>query len=197
MSTKIYDAYRFPSEKLNEFLAHVRSRMLEGFFKKIERLMVFGCTREELDAINEKIACSDYLKDATPERIGVAKKHHRWYMLQSKLKAASVSSEKSTYNVDASWNLWIHDKWIYAIPYGQYKHGAKELDFVEDFSFWNNTDAPDDVPEEEFWARGDVWEEVCLNDWNGTRLNHVVVDFSNPSPYAAMLAERKLFRQEI
>ena len=193
MSTKIYEAYRFPAEKLDEFLAHVRPRMLKGFFEKIERLMVLGWTKKELDAIDEKVACLDYLKDATPERIEATRERYRWYALQSKLRSASVSFEKSAYNVDASWNLWIYNGWVYTIPYGRYKHGAKELNFVEDFSFWNNSDGPDDVPEEEFRARGEVWEKVCLNDWNGTRLNHVVVDFSNPSPHAAMLAEEKLF----
>lgn len=31
---------------------------------------------------------------------------------------------------------------------------------AQEFNYWNNTDAPDDIPYEEFRARGDVWDEL-------------------------------------
>lgn len=194
MSIKIYEAYRFPLNKLNEFITHVRPRMLEDFYSKIDRLMQIGVTVDELDEIDKEVASWEHLKDAPSEQIEKAKYWMRWTKLSDKLRSASNSLEKSSlYDVDASWNFWICDELVvYAIPYGQYKHGARELDYVEDYCYWNNTDPPDDMPEEEFYERGEVWDKVCLNDWNGLRLNHVVVDFSSPVPHATLLAQRHL-----
>ncbi len=36
---------------------------------------------------------------------------------------------------------------------------ASEYKF-NDFSFWDNTDPPDDIPEDEFYARGEVWNKI-------------------------------------
>jgi len=41
-----------------------------------------------------------------------------------------------------------------------------EKPFVEEYMYWNNTDAPDHVTEEDWKARGDVWSKV-LEPFNG------------------------------
>lgn len=112
--------------------------------------------------------------------------------MREKFRDASISLEKNLYDVDASWNFWIHENTVYAIPYGRYKHEALELEFVEEYSYWNNTDPPDGISEEEFYERGKVWKKVCLDDWNGLRLSHTVVNFSNPESYADLLAQEYL-----
>jgi hypothetical protein len=43
-------------------------------------------------------------------------------------------------------------------------HGQQKLldgiSEFEDFGYWDNSDPPDDVPEEEFYAREEVWERL-------------------------------------
>lgn len=36
-----------------------------------------------------------------------------------------------------------------------------ELDFVEPFPYWNSTDRPDELTDEEWEKRGEIWDEAC------------------------------------
>ena len=196
MSIKIYEAYRFPLARLNEFVTHSRAVMMEGFLKKVDELMPFVWKRERED-IKAEVAAWKHMQNAEQEDLERAWRLRAWWKLQEELAKAARSSQKSLYDVEAVWNFWIYGEMVYAIPYGLFKNGAKKLGWVEDFSYWNSTDPPDDVSEDEFRARGEVWKKICLDDWNGLRLMHVVVDFAQPAPHAAGVAMRHVRSQKI
>lgn len=67
MSIKIYEAYRFPLGKLNEFIAHVRPKMLESFYARVDRLMQIGVSIDDLAKIDEEIASWEHPADAPLE----------------------------------------------------------------------------------------------------------------------------------
>ena len=94
------------------------------------------------------------------------------------LKKLSVSKYRNSICLDLSLNIWIHKKKAYVIPVGE---SFLYINFtipqgVEDFSYWNNTDQPENFSQNQWDQRGKLWEKVCLNDWNSNRLNHVIFD---------------------
>lgn len=40
-------------------------------------------------------------------------------------------------------------------------------DWVEDYSYWNNTDPPDGTSDEEWEIRGELWDSICNQDPSG------------------------------
>lgn len=53
-------------------------------------------------------------------------------------------------------------KWTYLIPYGASDliDSFLRLEGVENFSYWNNTEGPEEIPEEEWEQRGEMWEKL-------------------------------------
>jgi hypothetical protein len=81
------------------------------------------------------------------------------------------------FNCDCGWNIWFHDGLAYVIPWGE-DHRMKQLDvpgWAEEYGYWNNTDKPDDITDEEWDKRSDTWDAVCLNDWDAKRLTHDII----------------------
>lgn len=62
------------------------------------------------------------------------------------------------------------------MPIGEIDFQPTPCGWAEDYSYWNNTDRPETVTARQWAARARTWEQVCLNDHNGRRLNHVVVN---------------------
>jgi len=183
MSTKIYEGYRFPVEHLNDFIDHVREHQLAALVEKVRALMALvpdERVREELSTW-----------EAVPDDIEKVKQYIRWSIVAERLCEASQRPEKSLFAVDSGWNFWLHGRFVYAIPWGQeFEHRALELPYVEDFAYWDNTDPPENVSDEEWKRRGEIWEEVCLRRWNDRRLFYTVVDFG-PGAHATSVFVRK------
>lgn len=110
------------------------------------------------------------------------KKKETFIRLRETLKLCAEASSKLTrdfvYCIDCSLNVWLHKGKVYVIPYGEtwIFDCFKSPDRVEDFSYWNNTDHPDDLTIRKWNARRKTWEEVCLRDWDYSRMVHDIVD---------------------
>lgn len=101
------------------------------------------------------------------------------------LRAATESSRSkfraNELDVDASLNLWLHGRNVYAIGYGDCWNDLPPLaelcPAIRDFAYWNNTDRPADVSRRQWTARRKTWDAVCLDEsWDAARLVHTIVD---------------------
>lgn len=192
MSIKIWDAYRLPKSGLNEFLALVRGATLEVFYKNLDERINFinddkvieSVDRTEASLISNLGTLPDwYDRERCTDR-------NRWGMLEEKLIEASRGSLKSYFDLDASFNIWLDRRYAYVIPYGRVK--IPSLDWVTDYHYQNQTDRPDDISGKQWAARSKKWHELCLDDWDATRLQYVIIEFSSIFPRSKYMAEKHL-----
>ena len=167
MSTKIYRAWRCPADKMNWYLKWARSQMLRVVDERVEKLKA----AVKPEALPEK-----------PDWAEIGWESAAWFEFLTKklMEAASKSTRDPLFDLECGLNLWIHDDGrLYIMPIGEHWI-AESLDNppepVENYAYWNNTDRPDDVTEDEWHDREATWEEVCLRDHNRFRLYHAVVE---------------------
>lgn len=154
MSTKIYDGMCCRADKFfNEVLLRIRKKVFNNAVAKIK------------SHLNFDVATT------------IAERNHI-YSFFNKLKAVSKSlSRDPLYDIDFSMNLWVDKHFVYIVPYGERDIylGIKNLTHIEDFSYWDNSDMPDEMFQSEWTRRRKTWEKLCLNDHNKTRLQHIVI----------------------
>lgn len=148
MSVKIYYAYRMPT------------KWFSPFFLQAFRTHCF-------DALAKHVRAQAGNK--SPEAV-------REVLMRA--KAASQLPVRSEHDIDCRLNVWFYLRHAYVVPIGDaWVHERFECESpVEDYAYWNNTDKPDDVTERAWTARGKMWETVCLDDWDRSRLVHTLVD---------------------
>jgi hypothetical protein len=198
LSTKIYEAFRFPREHLDEFLTKMDTIVFDGIHEYFSKILEQTGKKVLVDGEPE-----DFLVALAEYRFGHrsdwdAKQIKQW-VLDNRQKAIlmwllsdAFLNARAGYrwgNLDCSINLWPHGEYYYCIPYMSDEVPAiKAKDFGEWFEFfgyWNNSDAPDDFMEgedeekrQEAWdARGDLWDEV-MGDHPAapSRLQHVFLE---------------------
>lgn len=154
MSTKIYYAWKVELPKLREFqlaLAEAAFEVTAHVFKNaVEELSRFNIAKE-LDCGNqdwddEKRAIAGTLI------LGVV---------------ASQSPMKSGFSFDVSYNCWVNQTHAYLILYSDNNDSiCKALKVPEGaiyYGYWNNTDQPDDVSDEQWEQRGKEWDKFIDN----------------------------------
>jgi hypothetical protein len=164
VSTKIYTAWRFPVRRLNEFLATAREQWFRIAAAKVKQLA------KVIDKDRLVLVKSPHM----PERA------KRLKLALQEMQVASQSKYRITQVecIDMTLNVWLHNGIAYIIPIGElnFIDTMKFPPWAQDFSYWNNTDRPDNVTPQGWAWRARVWEKVCLQDHDRTRLNHVVVE---------------------
>lgn len=79
--------------------------------------------------------------------------------------------------LDCSVNVWIDRGRAYLIPYGSDRlFDGFAAPGATDYSYWNNADPPARMTAARWARRERTWDRVCLDDWDTTRLVHVVID---------------------
>jgi hypothetical protein len=182
MSTKIWQAWRLPKTKLNEFLLMTRTATMEKFYGQLDDWM-WCASKEEAkkrrEAAAEKVKAKNdgvlpswwYDDDETYLR-------ERWRMVQERIKEASVSPKRMFHDADASLNIWIDGRYAYVIPYGEVALHSPWPDWLEDYHYQNQTDRPEEITARQWTARKRAWDRIALDDWNATRLEHSLISFS-------------------
>lgn len=192
MSTKIYYAYRVPIDKLNEFFDLTRDLIFERAADTVRKLM---------ETVDQTKAQEKYDKYAegwkqsgkpvppylmTGVRLGL--------VLDLCRERAKSPYREPLVDLDFGWNTWINkDGFAYLIPWGEMWMRAelKLPAWCEDYSYWDNTDPPEDIPYEEFKKRGKVWDPM-IDDWDAYRMAHVVISFKQGEAASTEWRLRKL-----
>jgi hypothetical protein len=96
---------------------------------------------------------------------------------------ASKSLEKSMFDLDCSFNMWVDGQYCYVIPYAgpriQWKKSLPK--WCKDYCYYNNSDEPKGVTQREWTARKNTWNRIALDNWDATRLTHIALELKLPN----------------
>lgn len=173
MSWKIYDAYRIPTTRLNEYLHWARSVAHEKAADFV-REATAGVKPEALPEPN------DHVKSKGKKALEEFDFRHRCAFVLGLAQRAHESSLKEYFDLTCSLNIWIRKGRTYIIPIGPrwfLKVLEEAPDYVEDFGWWNNTDRPEEINAGSWRARERVWRGIYGNgnEHNQDRLNYEII----------------------
>lgn len=176
MSTKIHKAWRMPISVLyKDFMPAFREHCFINVVKRLDET-----SSAVLPVVLQEIY-DKYWKDrVTYEEFekNRGKKVRVRHVLKYSFLASKSYERSLLFNIDCSFNTWLYNNKAYVIPYGE-SWITKDFNVpekVEDYCYWNNTDEPENVTRKQWVARGDMWEKICLNDWNKRRMLHEIVN---------------------
>lgn len=182
MSTKILVAWRMPKEKLNDFLRFAWSSVYTGFYKYFD--MLIGLVKDE--EVEPKLYSTFYREDIDGQEQRVrAILRLKERLVVERCKLAWSNGQDILYNVQSGFNVWFDDEYAYAIPWGDADKfmrntGVTMPEWCEDYHYQDQCDSI--LPPEEDEARAMKWEELCLDDWDVTRLRYDIINFE-PGAY--------------
>ena len=174
MSTKIYEGYRFPRNRLDEFIPifnqichrSVKQLLKKSWFsdKEIEE------AREQIFGKNIK-GSNQYSDDDVRLVLQLA-----YWMRESK------HGRNDPFNMDCALNLWLDGKWVYIIPYVVNGMDMQKLmpKWCKYYGYWDNTDQQVGVSDKEWQKRKILWNRIAVDDWDKTRLSHIVFEMKMP-----------------
>lgn len=157
MSTKIYNAWRVPPSRLNDFIDHVRRKAIAELVKKIRMRMAI-----EIDADLHGLHGPDW-KPMT--------RFDAWRVFEKQLNAG-------LHDDLIMWlNIWQHGRYFYIQGCGVREFVPK---WAEDYAYYNNTDQPEGITRRAWQQRGEVWNKICTGEGtaghNARRLAHIILD---------------------
>lgn len=162
MSTTIYYAWKVEINKLNEFIDFVRQRVLNHF----------------------KTVVLELMPQITQEDINQQREQHPYYHNDEELRLEclfDIYRMNSNGNMTSTLNIWLHENYAYIIPVGYYKWFDVPPN-TEEFRYWNNTDRPKELSEEEWDFRRETWNNInCgegVTSHNSRRLQHTIIDMA-------------------
>lgn len=184
MSTKIYCAFKFKQNRLNDFINIANELVFKEEvkdwktrFNRIPDTMV----EEKLQLQkNEKITCLPHSVRSNISKFHIIHKDID-NMIRDSYKDPSIKDRLK----ETGLNLWLHKGYFYCIPWGhngQVFNKMKLPNWVSDYSYWNNTDEPEGMDYSEWKKRGKTWDEICLEnveDWNARRLTHEIYSWKS------------------
>ena len=145
MSTKIYYAYEWSGNHVDliKTLNEMKKAYVDDCVEFISRLFKFDSNKEHYENIKT---------------------------LLELIKEESAQLEIGhPFDLNLSCVVYMHKGRTVAHFFGinEYKHPTvyKTIEKMKDFSYWNNTDGPEDVPEAEFENRG-KWFDDLFNTYN-------------------------------
>lgn len=172
MSTKIFEAYRIKKSEVDNIIDLVNqwredcTEFMKGY-EEVHKQIHTGCfywmtfnhdgeeLEKKIDKFNEDPVFWEiqrYLRESENS-------------LTNDLVYTSVRLRVSIFMDNDYWyfKFFPNDRWSYKFL-SMLEAGYPEL---EDFHYQNQTDPPEDIPEDEYRARDEKWEELCrgTNDY--------------------------------
>jgi hypothetical protein len=128
------------------------------------------------------------------------KKLDDWIKLEFLFKEAWHASKgcmNDTFNFDCSINMFLYEGNFYIIPYNPVRNfKAPKIDGVKDYSYWNNTDEPENMDGKEWKNRGITWDRIT-EDWNRYRFSHEIFDGKDVHCRGQYIVEKKILGEGI
>jgi hypothetical protein len=157
MSTKIYEAYRFPLADIavtpQAIQRQARDIARERVDKWIDQLIT-----------NEAPLIEEALEKAKASGKPVSRSEVEW-VLRLKYREQYAKPEKNIFDFNIWARLWIHEDHVYLVP----GNGMAVRDVwkfletfpgVEEYAYWNNVDLPDGMDEDAWGERGVNWDAI-------------------------------------
>lgn len=170
MSIKIYYAWRFPKNKLNEYIEWAREQMILVVEDMLYKLM--GNVPEP-DYIPEEIRKND-------KKLGYWINGYKFREVFKQVTQAADSPYRDPLvDIECGLDIWLHGRFAYIIATGEYVFAesiSNPPSWVSDYAYYNNTDCPAEISIQAWRKRKETWNKLCLNNYNKTRLHHSVVN---------------------
>lgn len=174
VSTKIYTGWRCPVAKLNDVLIAMRDH---AYAAAADRVRKYAATIVSGVALDHEVKA---LTKTGGFAAGIVRRVAQVRLAFDEAVASSSRQDRvGLMDIDASANVWLHRGRAYLIPYGELWGWTYVPAGAENYQYRNNTDRPDDVTDRAWQARRRTWDAVCLDDWDTTRLTHVVIAAKN------------------
>lgn len=176
MSIKIYEAYKFPTKRLNEFILLFNQKCFEGVKTLIDKTVF------KEDYLNE-IRNLIFSKNSESSKLW-SDKDFSAALIFAESMIANDSVYKELFDLNCSFNFWIHKSHCYFIPYIPYsirEYIQFKEDWIKFYGYWNNSDPEDGVSSKEWKKRSELWNEIALDDWDKTRLSHITLEMKMPN----------------
>jgi len=171
MSTKIYEAYRIPVSRVSDFMEEFNEQNTVVISNTIKELINTYCDCEAM-----KLAKERYPKDDDDIR------RNSFVVARALTVCVNVSRKmyKSEYNIDCWVNFFLKGKFAYAIP-SMSGHGEFEpKEWMNDFSYWNNSDKPDEVSTRSWNHRENIWHYFLNgNNEDKTKISYQPIEMRN------------------
>lgn len=180
MSTKIYNGYRISTKRINEFLIEVSDSVL-------------GLTAEYISDLAEHMSKSKDYQEKLAEFNREHSNQFFWAYLNMYHLSKSKNMERGIFDIESAVNLYIDGSKTYCVFYLAVPDTIIPS-YAEEYSYWNNTDCPDDILSGRWNRRGKNWERVVLDNPHETKITHLFVDVRNYKIMAEL--EKRFYKQQ-
>jgi len=164
MSTKIYRAYVInDGVGLWDFVHCLRIEATKRIRAKLKEIYMSWDMNKAREQQEFQDILSQYEDNKNRDQIALVEYAER--VLIREYKKQSSSHVRNIFDMDVSVAFRQHNGRIYLIPYCDMMM-RDVLDFlddsekVSDFAYWNNTDRPEEITDEEWDHRRDIWNEL-------------------------------------
>jgi hypothetical protein len=185
MSIIIYWAFRIPKGRWVEFIDLIHDQMFASAVKHVKEAM------KAVKVDNKKCEAGIKKYKIKKARQARYRRHEQFKLAIKECGRAADDPEIDFFDVDCGVNFWMRGKYVYVIPIAPrwIKRDLKFPDWVEDYSYWNNVDPPDNISYRDFEKRKAIWEEVNCGDGraghNARRLYYEVVDLTKDGTHVS------------
>jgi hypothetical protein len=172
MSTKIYYAVKLPTNKLMEFIKYAKDFHVQMAGLHIVKMM----NKFEEDKVKQ---IKELMEKHYGTKTSIEEKDVRFALAFHVSQEQKNSMVKTPYDIACGITGWIKDEYAYMMFYGVHYLDKMELpDYAKEYGYWNNTDQPDEVTDEEWDERHDTWY-YFLDNYDRYRIYHQFIDYSN------------------
>jgi hypothetical protein len=183
MSTKIFNGYKInleDGETLFDLVKKVRAALEPVYMEQYGRLMgaMACCFADAWERGEEMVLPGPAGKDRSGKvhKVGAHPLVEAMQVLEAYKKEISTSGQRNP-GVDLSCDVAFledpSDKGVYALFYSEqreYTTAWESLSEVAEYGYWNNTDPPENMSDEEWVARSQTWERAMNLDEPPSRL---------------------------
>lgn len=182
MSTKIYNAYRMPQSKLNDFLIESKEKVFEAATNHILSLI----KPEIIEKIKNR-------RDTFKEDYNLFKSTINIIMNNSVRTCFSLQRDP-IFDLNCSLACWLMNDYTYIRLFGErwfLKVFDNLPDYVEEYHYQNSTDYPKDIPEEKWQERRRNWDKIY--DYSHKHLNTMLTyEYINITPPEGYIIEHEI-----
>lgn len=182
MSIKVYEAYRIPENRLNDFIHFIDKVCLNNIKEEIIKLYN-NIVDESVEEYKNK---HSYLKDYSDKEV-------KFELMVDMIRKDMESDMRGMCDMTSGVDMWLVGDKFYIVPYGE-KWVYKDIeypDFVEDYSYWDNTDRPEDISRIEWKDRRSKWKYILNIIGDRDRLRHEIFDLDMERWYEVRTELRK------
>lgn len=199
MSIKIYQAYRVKVRDFNPFLKYLRLETLKKAAYHVKTLM--DCLLPEKVEELVKGRYPDFPNDI---RVGIDPEFVKSYLKLEYLEKLFREHHDNQYRGDpfdlqSGFSFFLSGSYFYGWPWGTFILSDEIVlayKKAEDYSYWNNTDRPEEVSQREWNRRSKLWWLIHERGEFTYRLDYRTVDYSPGCYTSAVEIQELVLRKE-